>query len=332
MSTFRALPAQPSLEFERKEAKMLLRQLRAGHPEALERAHSRHAAIKTVSPDTIQLADAQLVIAREYGFTSWPKLVRYFGDLHRLLNKAGSMSHSGMWTPHAIEASVATFVQSHKNRRVSAWRALTAYVPRFYELPIDDVFDIAITEDEAKLALARRQGFVSWDAMITRATQARQTNTRNEFDLPPIRLAGNAMRAGDLKALKQLVAAHSELRYPNEYQMAVGLQVPRLALQLERELGRETMRPILTWLESEGFNIQSELNVQLCGGRPMTLDSVRYLLDRGANPIGSRLTASHCWNTRLPDTGMVKRWISLHNARRREMRCGFRRVSVTYPV
>jgi hypothetical protein len=31
----------------------------------------------------IQLADAQLVIAREYGFTSWPKLVRYFGDVDR---------------------------------------------------------------------------------------------------------------------------------------------------------------------------------------------------------------------------------------------------------
>src|SRR5437763_8784130 len=38
----RALPARPSLEFERKEAKALLRRLRAGDPDAVARARVRH--------------------------------------------------------------------------------------------------------------------------------------------------------------------------------------------------------------------------------------------------------------------------------------------------
>ena len=38
MSTVRPLPPRPNLEFEHKEAKALLRQLRAGDPEAIARA------------------------------------------------------------------------------------------------------------------------------------------------------------------------------------------------------------------------------------------------------------------------------------------------------
>ena len=83
MSALRPLPPRPSLEFERKEAKALLRLLRAGDPDSIERARARHPAIDTSSAEKIRLADSQLVIAREYGFTSWAKLVRYFGDVER---------------------------------------------------------------------------------------------------------------------------------------------------------------------------------------------------------------------------------------------------------
>ena len=83
MSGLRPLPPRPSLEFERKEAKALLRLLRAGDSRALARARARHSTLSS-SPNGVRLADAQLVIAREYGFASWPKLVWYFGDLERL--------------------------------------------------------------------------------------------------------------------------------------------------------------------------------------------------------------------------------------------------------
>lgn len=66
------LPARPSLEQLRKQAKELLRRLRDGDPAAAERvrAHKAHYSDPT-------LADAQYVIAREYGFESWAKLVQH---------------------------------------------------------------------------------------------------------------------------------------------------------------------------------------------------------------------------------------------------------------
>lgn len=68
------LPERPSLEQLRKQAKDLLRDARAGDAHAL----ARIAPIERgASGDRITLADAHLAIARNYGFPSWPKLVRH---------------------------------------------------------------------------------------------------------------------------------------------------------------------------------------------------------------------------------------------------------------
>src|ERR1700685_3565777 len=67
----RHLPKQPRLEQLRKQAKDLLEQYRAGDPAAVaeihrfERGHDRA---------TFALNDAQRVLARAYGYESWPKL------------------------------------------------------------------------------------------------------------------------------------------------------------------------------------------------------------------------------------------------------------------
>src|SRR3982750_1047526 len=72
----RVLPAHANLEQQQKLAKELLADLRRGAPEARERVH---AAL----PDKkrIVLADAQFVIAREYGFTNWAALRQHLAAL-----------------------------------------------------------------------------------------------------------------------------------------------------------------------------------------------------------------------------------------------------------
>lgn len=65
----RTLPPHPSLEQQKKLAKELLRAWRDGDPVAHERI-ARRLPDKT----GITLADAQFVIAREYGFASWAEL------------------------------------------------------------------------------------------------------------------------------------------------------------------------------------------------------------------------------------------------------------------
>lgn len=71
----RELPANASLENLRKRAKALVKDHAARKPSALQR-------VKAVRPDfegELKLHDAQLVIAREHGMPSWPKLVQAWG-------------------------------------------------------------------------------------------------------------------------------------------------------------------------------------------------------------------------------------------------------------
>src|ERR1700741_3236883 len=70
MSHARDLPARPSLDSLRKQAKRLARDAAAGNDEAIARVHAQlpRAALP------LSNRDAQLVIAREYGFPGWRDL------------------------------------------------------------------------------------------------------------------------------------------------------------------------------------------------------------------------------------------------------------------
>jgi len=68
----RHFPVRPNLDQLRHQAKDLLHALRRGEPEALAELH-KHRPAKIAA--TIRLADAQLVLARSYGLSSWPRLV-----------------------------------------------------------------------------------------------------------------------------------------------------------------------------------------------------------------------------------------------------------------
>ena len=61
-----ALPGRPDLDQLRRQARELLRAAAAGDEQALGRIH--------VMSQELTLSAAQLAIAREYGFPSWPKL------------------------------------------------------------------------------------------------------------------------------------------------------------------------------------------------------------------------------------------------------------------
>src|SRR3989442_5920849 len=67
----RNLPARPNLEQYKKQAKDLVKAFRAGDDAALHRLREHHPH---PARDSFELADAQLVIAREHGVDSWPKL------------------------------------------------------------------------------------------------------------------------------------------------------------------------------------------------------------------------------------------------------------------
>ena len=74
----RDLPKQPHIDVPKRLARELLKLCREGDAEALERVRSRHPKFKkeenAAFAAEFKLSDAQLVIAREYGYRSWTQL------------------------------------------------------------------------------------------------------------------------------------------------------------------------------------------------------------------------------------------------------------------
>lgn len=80
----RAIPAKPRLDVPKKQAHELLKQVKQQFPDAIERIRRHHhqfsATQEPLIVSKLKLSDAQLVVAREYGFPSWPRLKRRIED------------------------------------------------------------------------------------------------------------------------------------------------------------------------------------------------------------------------------------------------------------
>jgi hypothetical protein len=82
------LPARPSLEQYKKQAKEIAKGRNSGDPEIQRRIRQKHPQFRKL-PEAdflcakFVLADAQLVIAREHGFESWPKFSKHIEALRR---------------------------------------------------------------------------------------------------------------------------------------------------------------------------------------------------------------------------------------------------------
>src|SRR6185503_8181608 len=83
------LPARPSLEQLRKQAKERLETLRASAPSA-------------------RLSDAQLALAREHGFASWPKLIAHVEGVREddLLARFQQVADDHLAGYHGDEAAI----------------------------------------------------------------------------------------------------------------------------------------------------------------------------------------------------------------------------------
>ncbi|MGZ4846001.1 MAG: hypothetical protein ACXVJ1_14745, partial [Candidatus Angelobacter sp.] len=82
------LPASPSLEQYKKQAKELLKAYRSADVETIRRVKRSHPRFEKLAEPGFEiskfaLADAQLVIAREHGFESWPKFAKRIEVINR---------------------------------------------------------------------------------------------------------------------------------------------------------------------------------------------------------------------------------------------------------
>ncbi len=151
------LPARPNLEHYRKTAKELLKECRAGNPEAMDRLTRHHPRLARESDrdavaTRVKLADAQFVIAREHGFESWPKFVK------GIEARSGTLQAAAVWhrAERAIEsgdvAALEPLLRDHERllrtgRPQSSW--LGGLTPDY-------------SASDARAIIAKNHEFESW--------------------------------------------------------------------------------------------------------------------------------------------------------------------------
>lgn len=75
----RILPEHPSLEQYKKQAKELYRSVGEAAPAAIERVRRHHPRLRNAGTGSLRafkLTDAQLILAREHGYESWPEFAK----------------------------------------------------------------------------------------------------------------------------------------------------------------------------------------------------------------------------------------------------------------
>ena len=200
----RTLPVVPNLEQQKKQARELLDAARAGDAQALGRLrthHPRGAALADTPDRAFKLTEAQLVIAREYGFASWPKLkahiesvvaarrtrpfvreLSYYDDRAR-----GLLAVVPDGVPHALE-------------QVRSWH------PRFSASSDDEIRASTLTLDDARLIYARQHGFESWAAL-----DAYLTRLANGATPDPFMAVFEAGRAKDWRRVNDVLTKHPDV-------------------------------------------------------------------------------------------------------------------------
>jgi ankyrin repeat protein len=166
------LPVRPHLEQYKKQAKELVKAWKAGDSKAIARVRKNHPRIQKLRdaelPRTkVALADAQWVIAREYGFESWAKFAKHVEALMRE-RVVASLSDP---VAGFIAAACVPRDASHASGTLETAEAILAAHP---EIAKSDIHTAAIFGDEAGLRrfLKREAGSAmakggpyGWDAL-----------------------------------------------------------------------------------------------------------------------------------------------------------------------
>lgn len=271
-SASRPLPAHPNLEFERKRAKKLLREMRGANEQA-------------------KLADAQFAIAREYGFSSWPRLVEYYTTLARHANSAAPPA----WYPvDQFEQQVAALLRQYARKVEAVCAQIATFVPRFYGKRAAEVADAEITIDDARLVIARENRLASWEALLDWLKEEAPAHEEgwSRYDSPRMKSTA-VVRSGDVDALAALVAQHPELLKPTDrFGRRTGGNVMFTALHYEEETRTPEARRMVEYLESLGVSRIETLNYMLLsimgfGFSPREKINKRkmdWFIERGADP------------------------------------------------
>jgi Leucine-rich repeat (LRR) protein len=169
----KSLPPSPSLDHLKYQAKDLQHACRSGHPEALARIKEFHPKFRQkneIGTTRFSIADAQLVIAREYGFETWPKLKRHIESLKPLTTEGPNLKQFERIAQDLLKAyrtgetRAMQTVWTHFGHR-RTWEVMRRYV--LLDLGRgSEKTEMDISLVDAQLLVARGHGFESWESLV----------------------------------------------------------------------------------------------------------------------------------------------------------------------
>jgi hypothetical protein len=164
------LPERPSLEQLRKQAKELLQQLRSGDPSATARLRK----YKPTDGDPI-LADAQFVLAREFGFESWPRLVHYIrASQSSDLQQHQRIAEDLVAAYNSAEAQAITRLNDLFHSSLNIEQIRDFIRDKLFNLPDTAQRTANFTLSDAQLVVARLYGFQNWSELMQSSNEAEQ--------------------------------------------------------------------------------------------------------------------------------------------------------------
>ncbi len=168
----RELPARPNLNHYKKQAKDLVRDFGSGSADARIRVRHHHPHFYSLSrtefeSKPLSLTEAQLVIAREHGFPSWPKFAQHI-ELQQIIESVASIDD-----PEAAFLEVAC-VPRHTDHGSGSLHHAEMILARYPQVARSNIYTTAILGDDVGVGqvLARndrmatvRGGPRQWDAL-----------------------------------------------------------------------------------------------------------------------------------------------------------------------
>jgi ankyrin repeat protein len=197
-----------NLEQQKKQARELLRAIRAGNAVALSRLRRRHSRWTMVDEATVRqqvaLHDTQFVLAREHGFASWPKLKAYAEPSPRSRQTRLFVADVA-W----ITGRVHGLLRTRQSAGPAALEQIREWHPRFADCTDEEIRQAPFTEEDARLVYAREHGFETWDELETRVNLL--ASRTDSATTEPFMAAFGALQSGNVSGFGALLRANPRL-------------------------------------------------------------------------------------------------------------------------
>ncbi len=267
------LPARPSLEYYRKQAKHLQRLYETGDTAVQARVAD---VLGDRAAERFLLSDAQFVLGQEHGFRTWAEFRAHIESQSAREDRPVTRL-MGIGPSHY--ASLAdTLLTDLDGNAPGALERLRAYVPRHA-----DATDASTAElRDARLIIARELGFPSWRELVSFTEKSVRDLAERQEQRRRLRPQAKALLAGDTDRLAGVTAEQADTLLQ---MLAHHEAIP--GARLDEELG--VPRAAVDVLIGKATNLGLPLTEAAAFNR---VEYVRLLLDAGADPGTQTLGAT----------------------------------------